>query len=196
MAEAQTQLRQSRVGKRAVALPKGVTVNIKGSTVEVQGPKGKLAKDFPSSIKISKDGEAIKVAADVAPRELARLQGLGRALLASMVKGASEGYEKVLELVGTGYRCEVRGRTLNLSLGFSHPTRFELPAQVNAVVPPDSKGTVLILSSPDKEALGQAAATIRGIRPPEPYAGKGIRYRGEQIRKKAGKAGKSGAGKK
>lgn len=196
MAEAQTPLRQSRVGKRPVVLPKGVTVNVKGSTVEVQGPKGKLAKDFPSAIKISKDGEAVKIVADASPRELARLQGLGRALLASMVKGTAEGYEKILELVGTGYRCEVKGRSINFSLGFSHPTKFDLPAQVTAVVPPDSKGTVLILSSPDKEVLGQAAATIRGIRPPEPYGGKGIRYRGETIRKKAGKAGKSGAGKK
>ncbi len=193
MAETQaTELRQSRVGKRPVAIPKGVTVNVSGSKIEVQGPKGKLSKVLPSEISFSRDGDAIKIVADASPRDVARLQGLGRALLASMVKGTTEGYERILELVGTGYRCEVKGKTINFSLGFSHPTKYELPAQVTAVVPPDSKGTVLILSSPDKEALGQAAATIRSIRPPEPYGGKGIRYRGEAIRKKAGKAGKSG----
>jgi large subunit ribosomal protein L6 len=194
MAEAQTtSIRQSRVGKRPVPIPKGINVNVSGAKIEVQGPKGKLAKQFPSSITITRDGDALKVVADASPREVPRLQGLGRALLAAMIKGAAEGYERTLELIGTGYRCEVKGRTIHFSLGLSHPATFELPAQLSAVVPPDSKGTVLILSSPDKEALGQAAATIRSLRPPEPYAGKGIRYRGEFIRRKAGKAGKSGA---
>lgn len=192
MAEAQTNLRQSRVGKRPISLPKGVTVNVANGKVEVQGPKGKLAKSLPEAIKVTREGDALKVQADATGRDVPRLQGLGRALIMSMVKGAAEGYERTLELVGTGYRCEVKGKVINFSLGFSHPTKYELPAQVTATVPPDSKGTVLILSSPDKEALGHAAATIRGIRPPEPYGGKGIRYRGEHIRKKAGKAGKSG----
>jgi large subunit ribosomal protein L6 len=193
MAEAQTtNLRQSRVGKRPVPIPKGVTVNVSGTTVEVQGPKGKLSKLFPGSLSVTRDGEALKIVADASPREVPRLQGLGRALLASMIKGAAEGYERILELIGTGYRCEVKGRVIHFQLGLSHPATFELPPQVAAVVPPDSKGTVLILSSADKEALGQAAATIRGLRPPEPYAGKGIRYRGETVRRNAGKAGKSG----
>ena len=197
MAETQsTPIRQSRVGKRPVPIPKGVTVNVAAGKVSVQGPKGKLEKSFPENIKVTKDGEALQIQADATGRDVPRLQGLGRALLMSMVKGASEGYERILELVGTGYRCEVKGKVINFSLGFSHPTKHELPPQVSAVVPPDSKGTILILSSPDKEALGHAAATIRSLRPPEPYGGKGIRYRGEHIRKKAGKAGKSGAGKK
>jgi large subunit ribosomal protein L6 len=195
-AQATAPLRQSRVGKRPIPIPKGVTVNFTGGKVDVQGPKGKLARELPAEIRFSREGDAITVVADASPRDLARLQGLGRALVASMIKGAAEGYERILELVGTGYRCEVKGKVVNFSLGFSHPTKYELPAQVTAVVPPDSKGTVLILTSPDKEALGMAAAKIRGIRPPEPYGGKGIRYRGEAIRRKAGKAGKAGAGKK
>jgi large subunit ribosomal protein L6 len=126
-------------------------------------------------------------------RDGRRLQGLGRALLMSMVKGASAGYERILELVGTGYRCEVKGKTLVLQLGLSHPASIELPPTVSAVVPPDSKGTQLVLTSADKALLGQLAATIRALRPPEPYGGKGIRYRGESIRRKAGKAAKAKA---
>jgi large subunit ribosomal protein L6 len=197
MAEAQTSAaRQSRIGKRPIPIPKGVTVNVSGSRIEVQGPKGKLATELPSAVTVNREGDALKIVTDASPKDLPRLQGLGRALLASMVKGAAEGYERILELVGTGYRCEVKGRVINFSLGFSHPAQFELPAQVSALVPPDSKGTILILSSPDKAALGQVAATIRGLRPPEPYGGKGIRYRGEAIRRKAGKAGKAAGGKK
>ncbi len=184
--------KQSRLGKRPVGVPKGVTVNVTGSKVEVQGPKGKLSRELPSAIVFKKEGDNVSVDASSAGRDASRLQGLGRALLASMVKGAAEGYERILELVGTGYRCEVKGRSLTLQLGFSHPAVFDLPPEVNAVVPPDSKGTVLILTSPDKASLGQVAATIRALRPPEPYGGKGVRYRGEQIRRKAGKAGKAG----
>lgn len=190
--ETQSPMRQSRVGKRPVPVPKGVTVNVTGSKVEVQGPKGKLAKELPTSIKVVKEGDSVLVTAPGTGRELPRLQGLGRALIASLVKGAAEGYERTLELVGTGYRCEVKGRTVHLSLGLSHPATFDLPAGVNATVPPDSKGTILVLTSADKEVLGQVAASIRALRPPEPYAGKGVRYRGEQIRRKAGKAGKGG----
>jgi large subunit ribosomal protein L6 len=107
-----------------------------------------------------------------------------------MVKGCAEGYERILELVGTGYRCELKGKVVNFSLGLSHPASVELPASVSATIPGDSKGTLLILNSPDKALIGQLAATIKRLRPPEPYGGKGIRYRGEQIRRKAGKAGK------
>ncbi|MBX3131036.1 MAG: 50S ribosomal protein L6 [Polyangiaceae bacterium] len=189
--EAQT-TKLSRLGKRPVALPKGVTVNWVVGKIEVQGPKGKLSKIIPNEVAVTKDGDALLVDASAAGRHAPRLQGLGRALLASMVKGASEGYERILELHGTGYRCEVKGRAITFSLGLSHPVVYELPSDVNATVPGDSKGTLLILSSPDKSVLGQACATIRGFRPPEPYAGKGVRYRGEQIRRKAGKAGKGG----
>jgi large subunit ribosomal protein L6 len=183
--------RESRVGKRVVPLPKGVNVAISGQSIKIEGPKGKLAVDLPAQVSAKKDGEAIKVVSSAGGRDGRRLQGLGRALLMSMVKGASVGYEKILELVGTGYRCEVKGKTLTLQVGLSHPAVVELPPTVTAVVPADSKGTQLVLTSADKALLGQTAATIRAIRPPEPYGGKGIRYRGENIRRKAGKAAKA-----
>ncbi len=194
-AQAQTEsaagaVRQSRVGKRPLAVPKGVTVNVSGRKLEVQGPKGKLSKELPNEVEIKREGDNLRVESSAGGRDAPRLQGLVRALLVSMVKGTAEGYERALELVGTGYRAEVKGKVVNLSLGYSHPTSYDLPADVTAVVPPDSKGTLLILSSPNKEILGQVAAKIRDLRPPEPYGGKGIRYRGEAIRRKAGKAGK------
>ena len=137
-----------------------------------------------------KDGEKLLVESSATGRDGARLQGLARALIASRVKGAAEGYERQLELVGTGYRCEVKGTVVTLTVGLSHPTSIQLPPGVTGNVPADSKGTMLVLSSADKATLGQIAATIRSIRPPEPYGGKGIRYRGENIRRKAGKAAK------
>jgi len=185
--------RESRVGKRVVPLPKGVNVAISGQNVKIEGPKGKLALDLPAQISAKKDGDALKIVSSAGGRDGRRLQGLGRALIMSMVKGASVGYEKILELVGTGYRCEVKGKTLTLQVGLSHPANVELPPAVTGVVPADSKGTQLVLTSADKALLGQVAATIRAIRPPEPYGGKGIRYRGENIRRKAGKAAKAKA---
>lgn len=190
MAAATQMDRQSRVGKRPIAVPKGVTVNVNGQKVDVQGPKGKLSVALPERIDVARDGDAIKVTSSASGRDGARLQGLGWALLSTMVKGAADGYERILELVGTGYRCEVKGKTVTLQLGFSHPTTYDLPDGVTGVVSPDSKGTQLVLSSPNKALLGQVAATIRAIRPPEPYGGKGVRYRGETVRRKAGKAGK------
>jgi large subunit ribosomal protein L6 len=180
----------SRVGKRPVAVPKGVTVNITGAKVDVQGPKGKLSFNLPPNVVAKKDGDLLKIETSATGRDNARLQGLGRALLMNNLRGASEGYERVLELVGTGYRCEVKGKTVILQLGFSHPTAVELPPALSGNVPPDSRGTMLVLTSADKELVGQYAASIRALRPPEPYGGKGIRYRGEQIRRKAGKAAK------
>lgn len=190
MATATPEVRLSRVGKRPVNIPKGVTVNLSAEKVDVQGPKGKLTIPLPGQVIAKKDGEAISFTSSAPGRDGARLQGLSRALLASAVKGAAEGYEKVLELVGTGYRAEVKGKTITLALGFSHPTNVPVPPAITAVVPPDSKGTQLVLSSADKALLGQLAASIRDLRPPEPYGGKGIRYRGENIRRKAGKAAK------
>jgi len=141
-------------------------------------------------VTVKKEGEELQVESSAAEGDAPRLQGLGRALLASLVKGVSEGYTETLELVGTGYRAEVKGKQVHLALGFSHPVVFDLPETVTASVPADSKGSILNLASPSKAVLGQAAATIRGFRPPEPYGGKGVRYRGEVIRRKAGKAGK------
>ena len=196
MAEAQatqaSAVKKSRVGKRAVVIPKGVTVNQSGQKLDIQGPKGKLSLDLPLQVAVRKDGDSWVVESSAEGRDAARLQGLSRALLASMVKGAAEGYERSLELVGTGYRAEVKGKVVTLQLGFSHPTSIELPASITGVVPPDSKGTMLVLTSADKAALGQMAATIRGLRPPEPYGGKGVRYQGEKVREKAGKAAAKG----
>jgi len=181
---------QSRVGKRPVIVPKGVTVAVAAGKVDVQGPKGKLSQPLPPTVSIKQEGDRLVVASTASGRDGARWQGLARALIASIVKGAAEGYERVLELVGTGYRCEVKGNALHLALGLSHPVVYPLPAGVTAQVPADSKGTIIILNSANKGLLGQVAATVRSFRPPEPYAGKGVRYRGENVRRKAGKAGK------
>ncbi len=180
----------SRIGKRPIVVPKGVTVAVVAGNVDVQGPKGKLSTALPPTVTVLQAGDKLTVNSSAEGRDAARWQGLARALIASNVKGAAEGYERVLELVGTGYRCEVKGGALHLSLGLSHPVVFPLPPGVTAVVPPDSKGTVIILTSANKAVLGQVAATVRSFRPPEPYAGKGVRYRGENVRRKAGKAGK------
>jgi large subunit ribosomal protein L6 len=185
------QPRLSRVGKRPIELPKGVTVTIANRRVDIQGPKGKLGRVLSEQTDVQKDGDSLKITSTAPGRDGARLQGLERALLANMVKGVVQGYEKGLELVGTGYRCELKGRTLVFQLGFSHQKTIDLPDSMTANIPADSKGTMLILTSPDKAVLGQTAATIRSFRPPEPYGGKGVRYRGEKIRKKAGKAGKA-----
>jgi large subunit ribosomal protein L6 len=190
---AESGLMKSRIGKRPVVVPKAVSVNINGARVEVQGPKGKLAQTFDPSIVFTKEGEKVHVSSNAPGRNASRLQGLGRALLANMVKGAAEGYEQTLDLVGTGYRVEQKGKSLHFSLGLSHPVQVELPPGLTATIPGDSKGAVLILTSPDKAVLGQFSARIRSFRPPEPYGGKGVRYRGEQIRRKAGKAGKGKA---
>ena len=192
MAEAVVEARkQSRVGKRPVALPKGVTVNVSGTRLDIQGPKGKLSLELPPTVQLKKDGDKLLLESSAPGRDAARFPGLGRALLQSKVKGVAEGYERLLELVGTGYRCEVKGQTVSLALGFSHPTQVELPPGISGNVPVDSKGTLLVLTSADKSLLGQVAASIRDLRPPEPYGGKGIRYRGEAIRRKAGKAAKA-----
>jgi len=188
--EATPKVVQSRIGKRPITVPKGVTIAVALGKVDVQGPKGKLSTALPPTVSVAQTGEGLVITSSAEGRDAARWQGLARALIASNVKGASEGYERILELVGTGYRCEVKAGALHLALGLSHPVVFKLPPGVTAVVPPDSKGTIIILNSPDKAVLGQVAATVRSFRPPEPYAGKGVRYRGENVRRKAGKAGK------
>lgn len=182
--------RESRVGKRPIVLPKGVTIAVKDRTVEVKGTKGTLKTVLPETVSVTEANGQLSVSSTREAPDGPRLQGLGRALLANLVQGVSAGYERTLELVGTGYRAEVKGNVVHLALGFSHPVAYTLPPLVSGKIAPDSKGSVLHLESPDKAALGQAAATIRGFRPPEPYGGKGVRYRGENILRKAGKAGK------
>jgi large subunit ribosomal protein L6 len=182
----------SRVGKRPVAGPKTVTVTIKGRSVEIKGAKGQLSHDLPATVDVKAEGTRLHVSSTAPGRDASRLQGLVRALLASMVKGAADGYERILELKGTGYRVDLKGTTLTFALGFSHQIVFPVPKGLTAAVPAESKGTVLVLQGADKALIGQTAATIRGFRPPEPYGGKGVRYRGQRVREKAGKAGGKG----
>jgi large subunit ribosomal protein L6 len=185
-------LRLSRVGKRPVELPKGVTAAIAQNKIEIKGPKGNLSRILPPNVDVKVDAGKVTVKPTIGGRDGARFQGLTRALIQSMATGAGTGYTKTLQLVGTGYRAEVKGTSLNLLLGFSHPILFPIPAGIKVEIPADSKGTLLVLTGADKEKMGQTAAKIRGFRPPEPYGGKGVRYQGEKVREKAGKAGKGG----
>ncbi len=186
--------RTSRVGKMPIALPKGVSVSVANRIVQVKGAKGELAWPLPTNTEIEITDGKVHVKSDAPGRHGARLQGLARALINNMVKGTAEGFTRTLELVGTGYRAEVKAGALHLVVGLSHPVMFTLPKTVSAVVPPDSKGTQIVLTSPDRALLGQIAAQVRATRPPEPYGGKGVRYRGEAVREKAGKAGKGAKG--
>ncbi len=188
-------LKQSRIGKRPIALPKGVSATVKDNAIEVKGPKGTLKRVLPPGVAAKVENSAVLVTPTAPGRDGARFQGLAWALIGGMVKGCAEGYTKTLQLVGTGYRAELKGQVLNLALGFSHPIAFPLPTGVKCEIPGDSKGTIVILTGSDKEVMGQTAAKIRGFRPPEPYGGKGVRYQGEKVREKAGKAAKAGGGK-
>jgi large subunit ribosomal protein L6 len=185
-------VRLSRTGKRAVVLPKGVTAGLKERLFEIKGPKGQLARELPPNVTVKVDAGQVTVVPTIPGRDGARFQGLTRSLLSGMLVGVTEGYTKTLQLVGTGYRAELKGTTLHLALGFSHPIAFPLPKGVKCEIPGDSKGTIVILTGSDKEVMGQTAAKIRGFRPPEPYGGKGVRYQGEKVREKAGKAAKAG----
>jgi large subunit ribosomal protein L6 len=187
-----TTSKTSRIGKRPIEVPKGVTATVSGRTIEVKGPKGSLNKPITETVSIKSEGARLHVSSTAPGRDGSRLQGLVRAIVAAAIKGVAEGYEKILELKGTGYRVELKGTTLTFALGYSHPIVYPLPKGITAAIPADSKGTVLVLNGPDKELIGQTAAKIRGFRPPEPYGGKGVRYRGERVREKAGKAGKGG----
>jgi large subunit ribosomal protein L6 len=186
------ELRLSRIGKRPIELPKGVTASIAQNKIDIKGPKGQLSRELPPNVDVKIDAGKVTVNPKIGGRDGARFQGLTRALIQSMATGAGSGYTRTLQLVGTGYRAEVKGPTLNLLLGFSHPVAFPIPAGIKVEIPADSKGTLLVLTGADKEKMGQTAAKIRGFRPPEPYGGKGVRYMGEKVREKAGKAGKGG----
>jgi large subunit ribosomal protein L6 len=184
----------SRIGKRPVVLPKGVTVTTNNGTFEVKGPKGSIKKAFPASLTLEvKDGVAnLGIKGDVMTEEANRFHGTTRALINSAVVGVTDGFKKNLKLEGTGYKAELKGQMLNLTLGLSHPVNYELPKSVSAKIPPESKGTVIQLESFDKEALGQTVANLQSFRPPEPYKGKGVQVEGQKIRRKAGKAGGKG----
>ncbi len=175
----------SRIGKLPISIPKGLKVNTKGQTIAVDGPKGKLSFDVPSPITFEVKDDTITFERPNDEREVRALHGLARAMTNNMVVGCSEGFKKVLEIVGVGYRAAIKGRNVDLTLGFSHPVSYPLPDGVDATVDKEGK---LHLASADKALLGSVAADIRRYRPPEPYKGKGIRYQGETIIRKEGKA--------
>lgn len=177
----------SRIGKLPIAIPSGVKVEIKDRTVKVQGSKGVLEELMPEGIDIKVGTDLIEVSPAVAGAKNSAAHGLVRSLVANMVKGVSEGYQRTLEINGVGYRVAVQGSKLNFSLGYSHPVEYELPKGMTAEV---EKQTVLTLKGADKAQLGFVAARIRSLRAPEPYKGKGIKYAEERIVRKAGKAGK------
>ena len=178
----------SRIGRLPVVVPKGVEVEIKGASVRVKGPKGELQQTFPASMEISMNEGAIEVKRPSDERTHRSLHGMTRALINNMVVGVSTGFEKVLEVNGVGYRAEVQGKNLVLYVGYSHPVVMEPPTGISFDA--DMKTRQIKIKGYDKALVGQIAADIRKVRPPEPYQGKGIKYLDEKIRRKAGKAGK------
>ena len=178
----------SRIGRLSIPVPSGVDVNIDGADVKVKGPKGELTQTLVDPITISKnDDGSLQVNRPDDERRSRAMHGLCRSLVNNMVVGVSEGYKKSLEISGTGYRVQQKGANLEFSLGFSHPVVIEPPAGVTFTV---EKPTLFHIEGIDKQVVGEIAANIRKIRPPEPYKGKGVKYVGEHIRRKAGKAGK------
>lgn len=178
----------SRIGRSPVPVPSGVDVTISGSTVTVKGPKGTLERELPSPITVRQEGDELIVERPDDDRESRARHGLARSLVNNMVVGVSEGFSKHLEIVGVGYRATAKGPgSLELALGFSHPVSVKAPEGISFEVPVP---TQIVVSGIDKQAVGQVAADIRKWRPPEPYKGKGVRYRDEYVVRKAGKAGK------
>ena len=176
----------SRIGKKPVVVPKGVTVQIQGRRVSVKGPRGELSRELHPEMKLSQEGGQVTV---TRPSEEARhkaLHGLTRTLVQNMVEGVTQGFVKTLEIQGVGYKAETRPYGVQLALGFSHPVEYKAPAGIKFTV---DNNTVLKIEGADKELVGQVAAELRNLRPPEPYKGKGIRYQGEVVRRKAGKTG-------
>jgi large subunit ribosomal protein L6 len=178
----------SRIGRMPVDVPQGVDVEIKGSFVRVKGPKGQMEHTFPASMDISMDDGQIAVKRPSDERTHRALHGMTRAIINNMVVGVSQGFEKVLEVNGVGYRAEMNGKNLVLNVGYSHPVEIEPPDGITFDV--DTRARQIKVLGYDKAAVGQIAADIRKVRPPEPYKGKGIKYLDERIRRKAGKAGK------
>ncbi|NEP63901.1 MAG: 50S ribosomal protein L6, partial [Symploca sp. SIO2G7] len=175
----------SRIGKKPVPVPSSVNVSIDSQLVVVKGPKGELSRVLPGEVDIAQEGDAIIVTRQDDSRVARACHGLSRTLIANMVEGVSKGFEKRLEVKGVGYRAAIKGKTLTMNLGYSHPVEFEPPAGIEFKV---ENNTSVIVAGIDKELVGTIAAKIRDARPPEPYKGKGVRYLGEMVRRKAGKA--------
>jgi len=178
----------SRIGRMPVVVPTGVKVEVDGLRVRVKGPKGELERTFRPELSIRMEGETMHVEPAAKGPQISALHGMTRALLNNMVTGVHTGFTKILEIEGVGYRAEVEGKALVLHVGYSHPVKIEPPPAVHFEV--DGKTRQITVLGPDKELVGQVAADVRKVRPPEPYKGKGIHYLGEHIRRKAGKAGK------
>jgi large subunit ribosomal protein L6 len=176
----------SRIGKRPVPIPKGVTLSIDGQTVKVKGPKGELARTIHPEMQIAMEEGVLTVSRPSEETRHKALHGLTRTLIANMVEGVEKGYQKVLEIQGVGYKAELNKTGLNVVVGYSHPVTYKAPEGITFAV---ANNTMVTISGPNKELVGQVAAEIRQIRPPEPYKGKGIRYQGERVRRKAGKTG-------
>jgi large subunit ribosomal protein L6 len=175
----------SRIGKKPIQIPKGVTIDLKDDLLKIKGPKGELERKIHPKVSLQIDDGQILISVEEEGRETRALHGLFGALIANMVTGVGEGFERVLEIVGIGYRAELSGSEVTFHLGYSHPITYELPKGVDAKI----EKTKITLTSIDKEALGMTAAKIRSFRKPEPYKGKGIKYAEEYIKRKAGKTG-------
>jgi large subunit ribosomal protein L6 len=176
----------SRIGKKPVTVPKGVNLDLQGSTVAVKGPKGELRRTLHPEMKLTLDNGSLSVERPSDDKRHKALHGLTRTLVQNMVEGVSKGFTKTLEIQGVGYKAEAKPYGVNLIVGYSHPVKYEAPQGLKISV---ENNTVVKVEGADKEVVGQVAAELRSVRPPEPYKGKGIRYQGEQVRRKAGKTG-------
>lgn len=175
----------SRIGKKPIPVPKGVQVTLKDGLVEVKGPKGQLAQALPPGVSVAlEDGQIVASVGEA--RDQRKFHGLGRTLVANAVQGVSEGFKRELDIVGVGYRAEVKGRDVHFALGYSHPVVFPLPQGIDVAI---DKQTHVTVTGIDKQLVGQVAANMRSLRKPDPYKQKGVRYTGEVLKKKAGKAG-------
>lgn len=181
----------SRIGKLPIAIPTGVKVALDPNSIRLEGPKGKLQTTIPAGVEVKVEGNVVRIERQSDERKIRALHGLTRKLIANMAQGVSQGFSRVLDINGVGYRAEVKGQEIHMTLGYSHPVVFPLPSGISASV---ERQIIITLSGADLQVLGETAAKIRGLRPPEPYKGKGIKYREEVIRRKAGKAvGSAGA---
>ena len=176
----------SRIGKKVIAIPKGVKVNVQSGAVEVQGPKGKLLQPLPPGIGFELEGDQLHAKTLREDPELGKFHGLARSLVANAVKGVTEGFRKDLDIVGVGYRAEVKGKQVHFALGYSHPVIFDIPNGIDVAI---EKQTHITVTGIDRQLVGQVAANIRSFRKPDPYKQKGVRYTGEVLKKKAGKTG-------
>src|SRR5687767_10541797 len=176
----------SRIGKKPIPIPKGVTVTVAPDAIEVQGPKGKLRQALPPGIVFTQEDGTLVAKLQREDNELRKFHGLARSLVANAVTGVSEGFKKELDIVGIGYRAELKGKQVHFALGYSHPVVFDVPNGIDITI---DKQTHITVTGPDRQLVGQVAANIRRLRQPDPYKQKGVRYTGEQLKKKVGKTG-------